>query len=238
MDVLSQASSLSSRRAPDLSNIAKMPTPGFAYAVRTAYADAFRLAVADGRAKPLLIPFCLLAPFVVPALWLAVPHKRRTWFYHTRWLAMAFIIWSNVYHLVYTSSANTACAYASGLASTWGTILSMNLLIWARPQFDAARVVRRAKKDKNGVPMKVKVTNGDMHSEMRSTGHDGAPEDGSGSGNALRARKTMSTNGTPKDETQRDEFEYVWEPYPSDGGFLERLAWTTDLILCFRCSGE
>ncbi|KAL6887922.1 hypothetical protein GGI43DRAFT_263905 [Trichoderma evansii] len=235
MDVLSQASSLSSRRAPDLSNIAEMPTPGLAYAVRTAYADAFKLAVADGRAKPLLIPFCLLAPFVVPALWLAVPHKRRTWFYHTRWLAMAFIIWSNAYHLMYTSSTNMACAYASGLASTWGTILSMNLLIWTRPQFDAARVVRRAKKDKDtGL---VKVANGEMHTEMRSTGHDGGPENVNGSGSELRARKTMSTNGDSKDETQRDEFEYVWEPYPSDGGFLERLAWTTDLILCFRCSG-
>lgn len=237
MDVLPQASSLSSRRAPDLSNLAEMPTPGLAYAIRTAYADAFKLAVADGRAKPLLIPFCLLAPFVVPALWLAVPHKRRAWFYHTRWLAMALIIWSNVYHLVYTSSANTACAYAAGLASTWGTMLSMNLLIWTRPQFDAARVVQRVKKNEDDDGL-MKVAGGEMHTETRSTGYGQGPEIVNGGGNELRARKRISTNGAEKGEARQDEFEYVWEPYPSDGGFLERLAWATDLILCFRFSGE
>lgn len=237
MDVLLQASSLSSRRAPDvdLSRIAKMPTPGLAYALRTAYADAFKLAVSDGRAEPLLIPFCLVAPFVVPALWLAVPHRRRTWFYHTRWLAMALIVWSNVYHLAYTSSTNTACAYAAGLASTWGTMLSMNLLVWTRPQFDAARVVRRVRKDEDGGL--IKEADGEMHTEMRSTGLNGAIENVNRSGNEIRARKTISTNGTPNAETRQSEFEYVWEPYPSDRGFLERLAWATDLILCFRFSG-
>lgn len=238
MDLLSQASSLSSRRAPDLdlSSIAKMPTPGLAYALRNAYADAFKLAVADGRAEPLLIPFCLVAPFILPALWLAVPHRRRAWFYHTRWLAMALIVWSNVYHLAYASSTNTACAYAAGLASTWGTMLSMNLLVWTRPQFDAARVVRRVKKIKDdGL---IKEADDEIHTEMRSTGHNGGSESVNGNGNELRARKTISTNGTPKAETRNDDFEYVWEPYPSDRGFLERLAWATDLILCFRFSGE
>lgn len=237
MAVLSHVSSLSSRRAPDLdlSSIAKMPTPGLAYAVRTAYADAFKLAVADGLAEPLLIPFCLLAPFVVPALWLAVPHRRRPWFYHTRWLAMALIVWSNVYHLAYTSSTNTACAYAAGLASTWGTLLSMNLLVWTRPQLEAARVVRRVKKDKDdGL---IKEADGEVHTEVRSTGHNGGSENVNGSGNEIRARKTISTNGTLNAE-RHDEFEHVWEPYPSDGGFLERLAWATDLILCFRFSGK
>lgn len=129
-----------------------------------------------------------------------------------------------------------ACAYAAGLASTWGTMLSMNLLIWTRPQFDAARVVRRVQKDEDGRLMK--VSSGEMHTEMRSTGHDGGPENVNGSGNELRARKMTSTNGSTKYETQQDEAEYVWEPYPSDGGFLERLAWATDLIFCFRFSGK
>ncbi|KAL7925047.1 hypothetical protein ACQKWADRAFT_310639 [Trichoderma austrokoningii] len=215
MDVLSQASS------PDLS-LAKMPTPGLAYAVRTAYASAFKLAVAQGRVDPLLIPLCLLAPFIVPALWLAVPHQRRAWFYHTRWLAMALIVWSNAYHLAYTSSTNMACAYAAGLASTWGTMLSMNLLVWTRPQVEAARVVRRVKKD-----------DGETYAEVRATGHDG----GLGDVNEMRARKTTSMNGRLKDSTWQDEFEYVWESYPLEADFLERLGWATDLILCFRFSG-
>ncbi|KAM0260490.1 hypothetical protein ACHAQJ_002723 [Trichoderma viride] len=231
MDML-QVSSLSSRRAPDVSNMVKMPTHDLAYAVRTAYGDAFKLAVADGSAKPLLIPFCLLAPFVMPALWLAVPHKRRTWFYHTRWLVMAFIVWSNIYHLMYTSSANTACAYAAGLASTWGTMLSMNLLIWTRPQFDAARV-RRVKKD-SGL---MEVASGEMDAGAQSTGHDKGPENVNGNGHGLRTRKTLPKGGTSKVDKQHEEFEYIWEPYPSDGGFSERLSWALDLILSFRFAG-
>ncbi|KAL7789442.1 hypothetical protein V8C37DRAFT_386521 [Trichoderma ceciliae] len=234
---------LHSRRAPDLSIVAKMSIQGLEYTVRTAYSDSFKLAIADGSAKPLLIPFCLLAPFVVPALWLAVPHKRRTWFYHTRWLAMAFIVWSNAYHLLYTSSANTACAYAAGLASTWGTMLSMNLLVWTRPQFDAARV-RRVKKDDGSTrvasrEMEGCAKQGEMHVEAQSTSLDKGAGTANASGNGPRTRKTVSESesGNSKVNKQQEEFEYIWEPYPSAGGFLERLAWATDLILCFRFAG-
>ncbi|RFU75292.1 hypothetical protein TARUN_6976 [Trichoderma arundinaceum] len=228
---------LSLRKAPDLSIIVKMPIHGLGYAVRTAYSDTFRLAVADGSARPLLIPFCLLAPFVVPALWLAVPHKRRTWFYHTRWLAMAFIAWSNAYHLMYTSSTNMACAYAAGLASTWGTILSMNLLIWARPQFDAARA-RRVRKDDGPVELPSSEADDDTGEKKE---HTGPQPTGNGildaSGNGLRARKTLPKDAASEVSKQREEYEYIWEPYPAGGGFLERLAWSTDLILSFRCAG-
>ncbi|EHK17542.1 uncharacterized protein TRIVIDRAFT_160870 [Trichoderma virens Gv29-8] len=200
-----------------------MPIQGLSYAVRTAYGDTFRLAVASGTAKPLLVPWCLLGPFVVPALWLAVPHKRRMWFYHTRWLVMAFIVWSNVYHLRYASSTNMACAYAAGLAATWGTILSLNLLIWTRPQFDAARVLR-VKKDHNLVK---------AASENAKTSKNGNEN---GNGNELRTRKRLPKRSKSQTNQQQEEFEYIWEPYP-EGGFLERLAWATDLILSFRCSG-
>ncbi|KAL6873196.1 hypothetical protein J3F83DRAFT_607117 [Trichoderma novae-zelandiae] len=233
---------------PDLDPIiAKVPLQGLAHAVRTAYGDTFRLALASGTAKPLLIPWCLLGPFVVPALWLAVPHRRRTWFYHTRWLAMAVVVWSNVYHLRYVSSANMACAYAAGLASTWGTILSLNLLVWTRPQFDAARV-RRVKKE-GGL---VKVANDGTttiddspgqtdDAAVESTGFDGGKGSANGhrngSANELRARNMPIRSSKSSTAQQQEEFEYIWEPYPSSGGFLERLGWATDLILSFRGAG-
>ncbi|PTB67106.1 hypothetical protein BBK36DRAFT_65688 [Trichoderma citrinoviride] len=210
---------------PDLDSIiTKTPLQGLAYAVRTAYGDAFRLALARGAAKPLLLPWCLLGPFVVPALWLAVPHRRRRWFYRTRWLAMAVVVWSNVYHLRYVSSANMACAYAAGLAATWGTILSLNLLVWTRPQFDAARV-RRVKQEGVG----------------STTGHDGEKGDANGDGNGsavgLRTPKIPSRSLEKNTSQDQEGFEYIWEPYPSAGSFLERLGWTTDLILSFRGAG-
>ncbi|KAK1249137.1 hypothetical protein MKX07_002653 [Trichoderma sp. CBMAI-0711] len=229
--------------------MANTPLQGLAYAVRTAYGDTFKLAVASGAAKPLLLPWCLLGPFVVPALWLAVPHRRRTWFYRTRWLAMALVVWSNVYHLRYVSSANMACAYAAGLASTWGTILSLNLLVWTRPQFDAARV-RRVKKggDLARVAGSDDADNSNhgqgklQDARLESTGHEpggkgAANGDGNGSATGLRTRKILFKSSEKDSSQQQEGYEYIWEPYPSAGGFLERLAWTTDLILSFRGAG-
>ncbi|KAH0491380.1 hypothetical protein TgHK011_002814 [Trichoderma gracile] len=232
---------------PDLGPIiAKMPLQGLAYAVRTAYGDTFKLALASGAAKPLLLPWCLLGPFVAPALWLAVPHRRRTWFYRTRWLAMAFVVWSNVYHLRYVSSANMACAYAAGLASTWGTILSLNLLVWTRPQFDAARV-RRVKKgvglaraasgDADGSHGQGQLEDTGVESNSRDGGKGTANGHGNGSATGLRTRKIRSKSLEKHTSPQQEEYEYIWEPYPADGGFLERLGWATDLILSFRGAG-
>ncbi|KAL7935258.1 hypothetical protein V8C35DRAFT_268976 [Trichoderma chlorosporum] len=230
---------------PNINDIvANMPIQGLSYAVRTAYGDSFKLAVASGAAKPLLIPWCLLGPFVVPALWLAVPHKRRMWFYHTRWVAMAFIVWSNIYHLRYASSTNMACAYASGLAATWGTILSLNLLIWTRPQFDAARV-RRIKKDQNLVKVAssegdISTRLGDVDTKAVATSNDSRGENAKaktdGDGHELRTRKKLPKTAEIQAKQQQEKFEYIWEPYP-EGGFLERLAWAVDLILSFRCAG-
>ncbi|KAH6608727.1 hypothetical protein Trco_002073 [Trichoderma cornu-damae] len=224
------------RRQPDLGALLEMPIHGLGYAVRTAYSDAFKLAVADGRAEPLLVPFCLLAPFAVPALWLAVPHRRRTWFYHTRWLAMAFVVWSNAHHLMYTSSANPACAYAAGLAATWGTMLSMNLLVWTRPQFDAARV--RSIRTGHGP---AKVRDGAKQTEMdagaQPVSHGKENGGANTCGNGPRMRRALPEGGDAEASKRLEELEYVWEPYPSGGGFLERLAWSTDLVLSFRCAG-
>jgi len=60
-------------------------------AVRHALRSAFTQAVADGRAKPLLMPYSLLGAPVLLILWLAIPHTRRPWLYQTRWLVVAFI---------------------------------------------------------------------------------------------------------------------------------------------------
>lgn len=134
-----------------------------------------------------------------------------------------------------------ACAYAAGLAATWGTVLSLNLLIWTRPQFDAARVLRIKKgsgfiKATSG---EVDDTPGQDSADAEVTGHDGKGESEktNGNGNELRTRKKLSKSLKSQAKQQEEEFEYIWEPYP-EGGFLERLAWSTDLILSFRCAGE
>ncbi|RDA84449.1 hypothetical protein CP532_2126 [Ophiocordyceps camponoti-leonardi (nom. inval.)] len=110
--------------------------------VRAAYHDAFARAVAGGRCLPLLIPYSLLGTFIVPTLWLAVPHVRWPAFYHTRWLVVGFSVAFNVYIARNSSSTNIAISYVTGLIAAWGILSSLHLLIWSRPQFDAARAVR------------------------------------------------------------------------------------------------
>ncbi|KYK55587.1 hypothetical protein DCS_07550 [Drechmeria coniospora] len=115
-------------------------------ATRHAYRSAFRQAVADGQAKPLLIPYSVLGAFIVPALWLTIPHTHRPWLYQTRWLVVAFVVLFNINVARQSSSTNMACAYAAGLMASWGVVLNMNLLVWKRPQFEAARAIRVLRK--------------------------------------------------------------------------------------------
>ncbi|KAK5990864.1 hypothetical protein PT974_09139 [Cladobotryum mycophilum] len=146
---------------------------------REAYRDIFKQAVADGTARPLLLTHMLM-PMLMPPLWLSIPHTRRNWLYSTRWAVVALVLLYNAYHLLYVSSSNFACMYAAGLASTWASMLSMNLLIWTRPQFDAARVIR-VRKSKPG------------HSN--GGGADGAAEHSEATHQNGR-RKSLSTSGS------------------------------------------
>ena len=193
-------------------------------AVRTSYRTALAEALADGRAKPLLIPYSLLGAFIVPMLWLTIPHSRRPWLYQTRWLVMAFAVIFNVNVALYSSSTNMACAYAAGLMATWGTISSLNLIIWKRPQFEAARAVKVPR-----VP--------------EEKGTNGAAGQGTGSLNqeGPRMRKSEGVAAVSKVEelAEDDDKEmWVWQPFPAEASFLERFGWVLDLTCSFRASGE
>lgn len=196
-------------------------------AVRTAYRTAFLDALNDGRAKPLLIPFSILGTSVVPTLWLTIPHTSRPWVYQTRWLVMAFVICFNVHVTQTASSTNFACAYVVGLMATWGTILTMNLLIWRRPQFDAARVIKVKLGKKT-----VKGENGNLKADNEHMGEDG-----------LRQRKQNAVAVSygdcdgANDEKEKDEHHYIWQTFPEKGTFLDRLGWALDLSLSFRGAG-
>ncbi|KAK2592857.1 hypothetical protein QQS21_009460 [Conoideocrella luteorostrata] len=199
-------------------------------AVRAAYRSRFLDALDSGRAKPLLIPYSTLGAFIVPTLWLTIPHASRPWLYQTRWAVMAFVILFDVHIMRVCSSTNFACSYAAGLMASWGIIMSMNLLVWKRPQFEAARVIRVAK-------LGTKSSNNGEPCETKSNGHGQSGE------NALRNRKSApSTSSQLQDlnstkAASDDEYEYRWQTFPEDAPFLERLGWATDLSCSFRGAG-
>lgn len=69
-------------------------------------------------------------------------------------------------------------------------------------------------------------------------GREAANGNGNGCATGFRRRNIQAEMVEKKTSQQQEEFEYIWEPYPSAGSFLERLGWTTDLILSFRGAGE
>ncbi|PNY25819.1 Uncharacterized protein TCAP_04241 [Tolypocladium capitatum] len=191
-------------------------------AVRDAYRAAFTQALADGRSKPLLIPQSLLGAFIVPMLWLTIPHTQRPLLYQTRWLVMAFVVLFNANLALHSSSTNMACSYAAGLIAAWGTISSMNLVIWKPTQFEAARAI--------------KVQRAPEHGAAGGTTGQGA---GCSNRNGLRRRKSEGTAAEPTVDGHPEDCEevFVWQPFPAEAPFSERFGWVLDLTCSFRCSG-
>lgn len=200
-----------------------MVEPNLGDIARANYRNAFEQAVAGGEKHPLVIPFSIFGPLIVPALWLAIPHTKRPWLYQTRWLVMAFVLWFNVGLIRSTSSGNVACAYAAGLMAMWGIISTMHLLVWSRPQFEAARAIKAV----GGTPKK--KANGQL-----KIGNGVSKENG------LRYRKGDQDGALVADgqNLSEEEAAWVWQPFPADAPLSKRLNWAFDLTTSFRCLGK
>ncbi|KAG6017854.1 hypothetical protein E4U41_004125 [Claviceps citrina] len=209
-------------------------------AVRAAHRHTFLEALHEGSAKPYLIPYSILGTFIMPTLWLTVPHASRPWVYQTRWAVMAFVVLFNVHVMRVCSSTNFGCAYVCGVSAAWGIMQSMNLLLWKRPQLEAARVTRvvvaakaraRAKPADDAAGPNGGVT-ADGHADTRDT------IDGGG----LKHRKQVSSVptetpahlGTPSEE----HVEYRWQKFPAEAPFWDRLGWVLDLMSSLRGAGR
>lgn len=114
--------------------------------------------------------------------------------------------------------------------ASWGTIMSMNLLVWKRPQFEAARVIKvRARGEKMSVGENGKMGGG--------KGVNGVGENG------LRFRKgtleEISHDERGKDIGKEEyQDQYIWQTFPEKGTFWERLGWALDLSCSFRGAGK
>ncbi|KAM0493826.1 hypothetical protein ACHAP8_009048 [Fusarium lateritium] len=202
---------------PDLGNIA-----------RAEYKALFDNAIANGIKEPLVLPFCLLGPFLLPTIYLAIPHRNRPWIYHARWLIFAFVAVFDLYLIWHMSSFNVAPAYASGLMGIWGILANLNLLVWTNPQSGYARIIR-VSKDKATTT----ASNGSTRNGVLNT--NGNRENG------LRQRKSRADSIAPSGDigtrAKRQDLEdtvCVWQKFPENGSFGERLNWTLDLATNFR----
>ena len=198
---------------PNLGNIA-----------RAEYQALFHKEVAQGLREPLVLPFCLLGPFLLPTIYLAIPHRNRPWLYHARWLIVAFVIVFDLYIVRHMSSYNVATGYAAGLMGIWGILANLNLLVWTNPQADYARIIR--------VP-KDKETTASSNGNVLDT--NGIHKNG------LRQRKSYTNANAPSGDIgtrakhqDLGDTVCVWQRFPENGTFGERLNWTLDLATNFR----
>ncbi|KAH6898772.1 hypothetical protein B0T10DRAFT_454090 [Thelonectria olida] len=205
-------------------------SPDLGALARIDYRASFSNAVANHGMRPLVLPWALLGPMILPPLWLAIPHTKRPWVYRTRWLVVGLIVALDFDLIRSVSSYNVASAYGAGLMGSWGILHTLDLLVWTRPQFDAARIVKAAKSEKAAT---------DVPSGMAETrtGNGALREDG------VRQRKPNNVNGRvsqgSKDHaaSNKGETEYVWQLFPENGSFLQRLNWSADFVTNYRCIG-
>ncbi|KAF5026552.1 hypothetical protein F66182_1341 [Fusarium sp. NRRL 66182] len=197
--------------------------PNLGEIARAEYKELFTLAVTRGTREPLVLPFCILGPFILPPLYLAVPHRNRPWLYHARWLVIAFVVTFNLYIILRMSSFNVGPAYGAGLIGSWGVLLNLNLLVWTNPQTDYARIIR--------VPKKLNGTAENHAIEPSSKTQE----------NRVRHRKPHASANAPLGDVgsraKRDDLEdtvCVWQRFPENGSLGQRLNWTFDLMTNFR----
>ena len=115
-----------------------------AASVLASYRTSLLEQFANGTLRPLVLPYCLLGTFILPALWLSIPQDRtrRPWLYETRWIIVIIVLALNYEQVLHVSSTNVASSYAAGMMATWGSMVCLNLLVWTRAQESAARAVK------------------------------------------------------------------------------------------------
>ncbi|KAI1262964.1 hypothetical protein F5Y18DRAFT_429438 [Xylariaceae sp. FL1019] len=126
-----------------------MATSDLATTYRELYRARFRADVVNGDAEHFIIPLHLLAYWIVPTLYLTIPHKNSPWLYRARWVVLAFTTTCHLHMIRRVSSLNFASAYLAGLSGAWATVWMLRILVWTKPQWDAKRVERRRKAPNN-----------------------------------------------------------------------------------------
>ncbi|KAG5917389.1 hypothetical protein E4U61_002752, partial [Claviceps capensis] len=207
--------------------------------LRVEYRDSFHQALQDGSAKPFLFPYSMLGTMILPALWLTIPHVSRPWVYQTRWAVLAFVVVFNVHVMRVCTSTNFGCAYSGGLFAAWGIMQTLGMLVWKRPQFEAARVVKvveteteaEAEAEAEADLEAEGVTRGHIH-KRTTNGHNGSMGQ-----QGLRLRNGVANGSLEKvtrPESMSEEVEYRWQKFPAEAPFLDRLGWVLDLMTSLR----
>ena len=219
--------------------------------VLTTYKRVFYERVADGKVRPLVLPYHLYGCLLL-LTYLYIPHTRNRVAYAARWPVLACIAWFQWKTLWETSSESQAIAFAVGLTASWGLVWSITWLLLYRPQWDAKRVQRRKLVRDRRRDEKLMAEGDEAGIALQSNGHangDTWAQNGSAAlDKGLRRRahveqaddqlKSRGKTAAYVDAAEvRDgvEYEYFWQSCPTP--LSERIPWTMDLLMNFRGPG-
>ena len=174
---------------------------------RDIYTSSFDAAVAAGTARPLVVPYSLFGSFGLPILYLSIPHTNRPWLYRARFLVLAAMLALHVQTITSgTSSSNMAAAYGTGLMISFSTLWGLTLLVWTKPQFEAARVEKRRRTAKR--PGSNTAWTGTREGDREEAGGVGEKRQ-EAEVNGIRKRKqdhsAPQTNGFTRDKSQESQ---------------------------------
>ncbi|PHH86862.1 hypothetical protein CDD83_9654 [Cordyceps sp. RAO-2017] len=99
--------------------------------------------LAAGRLEGLSVALLVAGSLLVPVVWLAVPHARRPWLYRARWPVVALVVALQLHLFRHASIENPGAAYVVGVMLPCAALTTANLVLWRRPQAEAARAVSR-----------------------------------------------------------------------------------------------
>jgi hypothetical protein len=206
--------------------------------IRLLHREQYRMAELDGSKRPFLVPLAFVGYYMIPTLYLAIPHKNRPWLYRARWVVLAFTTYLNLELILGTSSVNVITSYAAGLIGAWAIIWNFTLLVWTRPQWDAKRIRKVPSKGRRG----------DDVVHHNSAGHAGTESNGrvKTNGHASEHLRERKPNGNAEvigdkalESNDHDDqgFIYVWQDFPEKSPLVDRLDWAFGLVGCFRMTG-
>lgn len=203
--------------------------------VLAAYRTAFLQDVMEGHRRQIVMPQVLI-PLLLPAIWIAIPHNNRAWLYQSRWLVVAVVFAISYEQLMRASSTNAAWSVISGLMATHGSMMCMHHLIFTNPQRDAARALRIRK---NQVVTRTYTSASPLKSSAyTSNGNASVNGSSSRSRHKIKALEGAAIKSHRiNNQVESGDDYYVWQRFPSEAPFWQRLWWAFDLLFSFRGAG-
>lgn len=167
----------------------------------------------------LLLLFCF---FLVPPT--SRFHNR-----FTRYIVFAAVLSWHTYLVTCFQAKSVAVVYGAGISSAWGTLWAATLLVFRDAKTEFKRLEQREIAGDGG--------NSDVNATttQHSLRHKADESD-------LRKRAQVSEHKSeanvpiPQPE-HRDNFEYIWQSYPTQPTFWHRFCWNLDLLTNFRGLG-